>query len=393
MALVGLVAVQGLSCCLFFNPGGQLKSKILRIMRALSGLLLVLAMVIPVVSHAEDAVAPASVVLDGQEFKRDQLERAFFSSVFTKDILNDAVKGKIDFGLGSYVDGGSSLSKYISQNFPWLHPHIFPQTELPKILAINKWVKPVQISFGMPNDMKPLSNQENKQFRLLFSPHDSRTLSDVDLDHSYSELLSDMSSKLGHLSGISVRYFPPQQETTQDFANIRINFLSSENFNRGHYRIGDVSYMVSNSWGGSETIYFRGKMGVVSKIKNGFPFTSGSRNQVEGYILTNEKNEIQMSICNIWDGHSPDLTKALIHECVIRSMGFTGAVRLMNPVPLSFLSSWNDKSEWPEKYRDQIKQPTELSEFDKFMIRTLYNPEIKPGMDYIQVQGILGGGQ
>lgn len=358
-------------------------------MRALSGLLLVLAMVIPVVSHAEDAVAPASVVLDGQEFKRDQLERAFFSSVFTKDILNDAVKGKIDFGLGSYVDGGSSLSKYISQNFPWLNPHIFPQTELPKILAINKWVKPVQISFGMPNDMKPLSNQENKQFRLLFSPHDSRTLSDVDLDHSYSKLLSDMSSKLGHLSGISVRYFPPQQETTQDFANIRINFLSSENFDRDHYRIGDVSYMVSNSWGGGETIYFRGRMGMVSKIKNGFPFTQKSRYQVEGHILTNEKNEIQMSICYIWDGHPQDLIKALIYECVIRSMGFTGPVYPMSPVPVTALSLWNDNEEWPEKYRAEIKQPTELSEFDKFMIQTLYKPEIKPGMDYIQVRNIL----
>lgn len=361
-------------------------------MRVLSGLLLVLAMVIPVVSHAEDAVAPASVVLDGQEFKRDQLERAFFSSVFTKDILND-VRGRIQFNYPDDFDDSVDDflgRKNLSKNYPWLYPHIYI-TDLPKLLAVNKWVRPIRISFGMPKGVNGANNFNygNTSEVEINSFKSSENFSSLEKQMSF------LAQDISELSQIDITYLPHDQETNLIQGNLRINFMSlnenAQNFEMHKYKTRGGGMYVVSSW----TPIYNFRSIEDTYIKNGFVFTDSSNKQVDGYILSNGKNEIEMAICYIWVGHELEMIKSLINECILRSLGFPGFVYpagMKDPVALSYLGPWNDPDTldvFDKSTQGKIKTPMGLSEFDKFMIQTLYRPEIKPGMDYIQVRNIL----
>lgn len=367
-------------------------------MRDLSGLLLVLAMVIPVVSHAEDAVARASVVLDGQEFKRDQLERAFFSSVFTKDILND-VRGRIQFNYPDDFDDSVDDflgRKNLRENFPWLYPHIYIQTP-PRLLSVNKWNQPIRISFGMPNDLERY-NKEGTVYA-VFDLWGSRE-KDVTLFKGSDrfKLLEDQivrfSKDISDQSKIDISYLPRDHETIGRFGNVRINLISLADKNPNINQ-----YIYKTRGGGTISLGFiqsyEYRMLEQQYLKNGFVFTASSKKQVDGYILSNGKNEIEMAVCYIWVGHELEMMKSLINECILRSLGFPGFVYpagMKDPVALSYLGPWNDPDTlnvFDKSTQGKIKTPMGLSEFDKFMIQTLYRPEIKPGMDYIQVRNIL----
>jgi|GEM_PF-2146113 hypothetical protein len=368
-------------------------------MRDLSGLLLVLAMVIPVVSHAEDAVARASVVLDGQEFKRDQLERAFFSSVFTKDILNEPVDGIIQFNYPDDFDDSVDDflgRKNLRENFPWLYPHIYIQTP-PRLLSVNKWNQPIRISFGMPNDLERY-NKEGTVYA-VFDLWGSRE-KDVTLFKGSDrfKLLEDQivrfSKDISDQSKIDISYLPRDHETIGRFGNVRINLISLADKNPNINQ-----YIYKTRGGGTISLGFiqsyEYRMLEQQYLKNGFVFTASSKKQVDGYILSNGKNEIEMAVCYIWVGHELEMMKSLINECILRSLGFPGFVYpagMKDPVALSYLGPWNDPDTlnvFDKSTQGKIKTPMGLSEFDKFMIQTLYRPEIKPGMDYIQVRNIL----
>lgn len=207
--------------------------------------------------------------------------------------------------------------------------------------------------------------------------------------------MSSLAQDISELSQIDTTYLPHDQETNLIQGNLRINLMSlnenAPNFEMHKYKTKGGGMYVVSSW----TPIYNFRSIEDTYIKNGFVFTDSSNKQVDGYILSNGKNEIEMAVCYIWVGHELEMIKSLINECILRSLGFPGFVYpagMKDPVALSYLGPWNDLDAlkvYNKSTQEKVKTPTGLSEFDQFLIQTLYRPEIKPGMDYIQVRNIL----
>lgn len=343
-----------------------------------------------VVTERSSGLWPEEIKLDGQVFKKDQLNQAFLDTVFTKDVLNESEWG---LNLDLLSRPGSLIHFDKAKNlYPWLLPHLYPQEGLPRLLVVNKWTGPVQVILGMPNDLKLAKNDKSASYRFSLNQEDLKEkINKVDIT-PYIEFITDLSKKLGSLASLNINYISNQDEVVGEFSGVHINFvaLPDRDENKSIFKVGlSVTSITSYS---TQPISFRD---VAEKhIKTGFPFTSVSSKQVDGYILSNSKNEIQAAVCYIWIGHEPEMIKALVRECLIRSLGFPGVLRMgfaQRPVPASYLTLWNDPEKWSESYRSQVKHPADVSEFDQYMIRTLYNPAIKPGMDYLEAQKIMLG--
>ncbi|MCM2342981.1 MAG: hypothetical protein NDJ24_00300 [Alphaproteobacteria bacterium] len=349
-----------------------------------------------VVTEHSSGLWPDEITLDGQVFKKDQLNQAFLDAVFIADVLNKRGEQLV---LGIPVEMPRDWILHpetLKVGYPWLYPHVYPQDGLPRTLSANKWVKPVRISFGMPNGLKPYVPNKMLGTDTLFysnvNVEEIERFFDTPVAHDIVNDISEISSVLNDLTGLNVSFKNSDAESADVKGfGIQINFITMDkNLEKYRFKARDLRGFVSAYVG--RFMVFRGD--TEDYIKTGFPFTPVSAKQVDGYILSNSKNEIQAAVCYIWIGHEPEMIKALVRECLIRSLGLPGAMRMnfaQRPVPVSYLTLWNDPEKWSESYRSQVKTPSELSEFDQYMIRTLYNPAIKPGMDYVAAQRILLG--
>ncbi|HEY0901686.1 MAG TPA: hypothetical protein VGD95_06135 [Micavibrio sp.] len=336
---------------------------------------------------------PEEIVLDGVKFNRSDLNGAFAESVFTKDMMNDH-KGRPNLDITQRY---SSLTdpENIKREYPWLYEHIYPSDGLPKLLSVSKWNKPVRITFGMPNDIRPYAKPEDSRNEEFTMEGKGREYMEAyrsgPLIQSLVPSVKNISDQLSKLTGLNISYLAHEQETKENLAEIRVNIQSlSRNKPENHFKM-ERGYDYGLSSYGPNNVPFHGGY-AENAIKTGFVFTATSRQQVDGYILTNAKNEIVMAVCYIWNGHEPDMIKKLVHEYILRSLGLPGGIPIVTgSKPKSYLTYWNDSDVWGEDESQKPPQPEGISEFDQFMIKTLYNPALKPGMDYVEAQKILLG--
>lgn len=357
------------------------------------GLSLVCA-VWPIITKAAEPLLTEEIVLDGQTYSRKQLLLAFLDAVFTKDTLNENERGDLYLSNPGYPDGetGFYSPEYLKEKYPWLYPHIYPDAA-PRLLAINKWTKPIRISLGMPNNLKtfgPYKDGQKREFA-IFSLYPTEKNTEISDSNNYAQLkekISKLSILLEKQTNIDIKIILPNSETIQNYGNVRIVFVDKSHFDDSEFRNPATPHIF-----GVGQFIPRNFRSFEHNIATGFKFASGAKKQVDGYFLTNSKNEIEMAFCYIWHGHEQSTLNALLHECLVRSLGFSGAVavRGYKSAPESILTLWNEPEEWPKKHKDKATPPENLSEFDQFMIRTLYNPALRPGMDYLQAQRILMG--
>lgn len=361
-------------------------------------LLLVMMFSFSAYANKDQQSWPDKLVFDGIEFEPYQIERAFLSSVFSDEILNKANES-LNLGMSSLykAEEGDFLSRRVLKSeYPWLYPHIYPDRGLPKLMAVNKWVHPIRISFGMPNDGQSFLSPDKRssKARAIDSRYSIRSSEDFLESSQFQEIWKGVSANFESLSqstGLDIRFISKEDISKGSWSNVRINFRDDPEENS--YDLEAAGFGEKNfvSMRSLQTTY----------MKTGFKFTSESERQVEGYILSNHKNEIEMAVCYLSKEHSPEMLKNLLSECIIRSLGFPSgfswAIARDTNLPKSYIGFWNDQQKWSgEKsmLRNVIEEleplPT-LSEFDMYLIQTLYNPKIKPGMDYIQVQEILWG--
>lgn len=303
--------------------------------------------------------------------------------------------------------------------YPWLYPHLVPENGLPKPLAVNKWTQPIRIAFGMPNDLKPYEDApENgkRVFKLVyprllegkwtgfhFAINDH--IADIKSYDSFSVVENEIkgfAEAVSPIVGLPVSYIAPDLETKDQYGNIRINLFKDDSL-----KTQSTNRLVSDGAFKRVDRQIPGIYGVKFGINGPPPPSSFSeleamlktpitfkslRRHVEGYFLSNEKNEIQMAVCYIWEGHTIEILRGLIRECLLRSLGFPDPAYPLAGIlseELSMLGNWNGSTGPMPRFPDYLHKPLSLTDADRFFLSFLYSPKIQAGMDYMTVQKII----
>ncbi|TCU21827.1 hypothetical protein EV130_110171 [Rhizobium azibense] len=263
----------------------------------------------------------------------------------------------------------------------WLKPFA-DSAALPRHNAINKWRKSPSVGFDWPQFGESRLSEISAK-RLLERAAEYEKIGRV---------VGAQLDELNAATNLAVTLTPPSspRESTSDFAEIRIVIAST----------GAIQNNIKFARKPSELDERRFELA----IKKGVRFTPKSRSQVEGFVLLNNSNEIELAVCYI----SPEvldtrLLKPLVSECLIRALGLPSLS--LSTVP-SLLGSWNaaldsisktdtldgsdateavGKKDWNAVFREYAVQSEAPDphprRYDVVMLRLLYCPSIKPGFD------------
>lgn len=304
-----------------------------------------------------------------------------------------------------------------NSSYPWLYPHLVPEKGLPKPLAVDKWTQPIKITFGMPNDLEPFEEitKEGKKPHSISGKNGFYRTKEGEWNGVYyalNDLIADIkgykafpvveseikgfSEVVAPVIGLPVSYLSPDEETKENYGNIRINLFKDDTLAAVKWGKGlhpglfkrenrpKPSFTTAWSGVGQPRPYDFPELERLLNTRTSF---NNSLHHVEGYFLSNENNEIQMAVCYIWEGHQPDVLRGLIRECLLRSLGFPGVTNRHSEHG-SLLKGWNGSTPWPE-YVDYLQKPFALFDNDQSLLELLYSKEIQAGMDYLTLRNVL----
>ena len=326
-------------------------------------------------AQINEASIPDEIKLYEKTLTKDQVINSLLRVAIPQKRLNDSI----------IVNKKTSDSEYQKQ-YPWLAPHIYPIEGIPKDLVITKRVKPIKISFGLPPKLP--KEEISKKINPVAVKEQSQKIIP---DQNILDGLTDFSKEISELTKLPTTILLPDKENlknSENFGNLRIVYVEKDHFRDSLYR--NPANLIEYRTGAFSRLFLDGIIRE-SFIKTGFKFSDHpkAKNQVHGFYLANEKNEIEMSFCFIWDGHEYEMERALIQECIVRSLGFPNLGGGGNPD--SLIGPWNNFEAWnQEKHKETMKTPPNgLLDGDKYLISLLYNPSLKAGTDYIAASNIF----
>lgn len=342
---------------------------------------------------AEDKVKPISLPLrytfDGRQYKQSQLIVDFIQSAYSRSMwFDDPLNRQVGFLTPAWY---SREKNPMLNNYPeWLVEYVLREKGHPAFDAINRWPGEITIGIGWPppskvkEDTKGFSDRARKQ-----------------IEHITGQLQS--------ASGRSVTYIPPVSETETNFARIRIIDGGTDKFfhdNKFKIRRDEQPPIPVPIAGTPSQPFDVGKHGFMPRLEGLFRdavrFTPFSRSQVEGYFVSDNKNNLSFSVCYIWPHHKDDLFNALITECLMRAMGLPEMPMSKN---ISAIGNWNTahdphskrfvldqgkanyasmfkkEDQSPALFQHDLTQhaPQDLTEYDNAMISLLYCDALSPG--------------
>lgn len=321
------------------------------------------------------------------------------------------------------------------KKYPWLAEYLYRQKGVPDYAVINKWIKPIRISFGYPNNLKlyalpdvpaallksyknyqrfpvpPLGafltdrNVEAESWHIQFyreSPGAAKIIRST-YEAAEKEVMRH-TGLLSDLAKLPVTYVTQEKDDKESPAEIRIILVKSsqsetcgkdnwktmfkhrvppDSFNRDFVRVctsveGDPLAIYTHSFRDDFEQYLTTRV----------VFTAGSEHQVDGYLLPAADNSIGMAFCFINAFHPPEIVQALVRECLVRAMGLPESSDTRSPhYNHGITSLWNDPlTKSQRENRSLYKAPPEITELDQHLLRTLYHPAIKPGMTALELR-------
>lgn len=407
------------------------------------------------VAHADQgsgeptALIPTEAKLNGKTYNRKQLiehfRRVVFSSTIASTLLPphenlQEVQAQIAAQQPTtyQLDGGRVTVEppeppwdilydptIFKRKYPWLYEYLYRDEGVPRYAAINKWTKPVRVSLGFPNDLKPLyipetpkqdGAQDVARFRqqqaaylqewtVMAAAHNSRlspsekVIENIkDAEEAVVAEVKQHLPLLSELTGLPFSYLPHDKEALPtDVAELRLILVNKTDDACGpgwktpfKRRVVPDPALRGKWWKCSSTsamtvpgtphvlnAYFREDF--ERYLTTAVLFTPEASQQVDGYLLPEADNSIGMSFCFITIDHAPETLKGLTRECLLRSLGLTGAL-WENATAL--LGHWNDPEQLLTlRERKRIPSvPPQVTEMDRFLVETLYRPEVVPGM-------------
>lgn len=256
--------------------------------------------------------------------------------------------------------------KKIKELYPWLYPYLYEAVPASNSLNIHKWNKPIRISFGYPNKFQPFSYKNTMAKNSIWTGSGETDFSEQ--IKIAEEQFSRMIPQLEPLTGLPIAYIPLERDDKNDPAELRIVFIN--NIGAGDKQFKEIPVELSGSGIGITTAR------IERMIPSYISFTPEGDHQVDGYYISNKDSEIGMAFCKIWIGHEPKLMGKLIRECLVRSLGLPG---LTGTGYNSLLGDWNNQESLKNINKKYIPDMDayELSDLDRLMISSLYDPKIK----------------
>jgi hypothetical protein len=345
---------------------------------------------------------PVEMFFDGKKIRKDALFDYFYNAAFSArvpDHLSPMPKYGYDFG------------GMLGEKYPALYPLTFHAAGVPEFMAINKWAGPVEVTFGHSRDafagfavdqsddtlngiggIKTFVQQASAQINQIAATIKAHTGVDISLaeknisTQNAGRIHIVFSNEIPRLCSADHDRPCKEGKGERDFLQKRRPYVEVE---YGTV-IKDPAFPSDASNNARK-----------SKLwDNIFPyavtFTPENMKQVDGYFVTNDKNEIQLSVCYLpMHPAYGDRFIGLLNECLMRSMGLPGAIREMVTEfdPPSVLSYWGDDQQWSPRllinsHSDTIARQN-ISSLDWFLLETLYHPSVHAGMTVKQVYNLF----
>ena len=289
---------------------------------------------------------------------------------------------------------------------PSLLEYVFRKNGRPKFDSLSRWEQDISIGVGVP-----FSN--------------TRAV-DKAFFETVKEALPFLAAMKEH-TGRNVKLLAPNEESADAFAKIRIipldHFPIQNKFKRIFQGRQPLPFPVNRGEEKSDLNAFDKIDTLEQFFTDAIRFTPRTRAQVDGYYLTNKDNEIELAVCYVWMGHSDQVKRALIKECVLRSMGMPEQTIFYQR---SSLSPWNKAYDpysllpvldperakpdarimidsarvegsdvlksphydeiFPAKLDNKSDLPTEmLTDFERVMLRLLYCKDLSAGLSRYEV--------
>lgn len=341
---------------------------------------------------------PAPITIGGQSYMPNQLIRDFSRIAISKHSwLDDAGQdGELTPVSDSYTDLKTyPLAEYLLRNNGY-----------PRLQAINRWEKEITIGIGWP-----------KQEMLVAGTADATRITMPGLDPwgreykeaypLFQEQIEALIPTIKHITGLPVTYISPEDEN--DVVKLGRG-VSWEHVARIR--------VVPTELTATRTAFPMHGNTIEKRFLAGVAFTPFEFGQVDGYILPNADNTIGFAACRINPRFDAVLVKALITECLARSLGLPNLSGLNNSAALghwakaldayidsqvkkqtkgkdnngtavmNVIRRLGEASTFPVT-NDTQGLETGFSDYDKWMISVLYCSEIKTGMNIYQVERVL----
>ena len=323
--------------------------------------------------------------IDGKQYLKDQLAMEFIQSAYPRSMWSDDLLNR---GVGFLTPSWYSRKSHPTLNFypDWLVEYALREKGRPVFDGLNRWQGDITIGVGFPPPSKVHEKTEGFAARA-------------------TDQILRIQKDLQSATGRRVTYIPPDDETPANFARIRIidgdleSFFRENKFKLYRAKMGPIATPLQTN---QCTEYDFGKYNFMQYLEGLFQdavrFTSLARAQVEGYFVTDNKNNIEFAACYIWPHHETKMLNALINECLVRAMGLPEQPLRQDT---ALIGNWNlahdghskryvldgDKKNMrasKEKYRPfpnalTTNAPQELTAYDKTILGLLYCNKLSAG--------------
>lgn len=337
------------------------------------------------------------IELDGRTYRKSQLVNYFLASAFSSVLWNDDTGTDKDEFMELFLD---RLSKpvpdprqFAHSHYPWLDKYIF-RKEFPSTGVLHKWNQPrLAIGIGWP----PYNLAGIKAYTSEFHEFSNNEKLNDEADAKLRSILNELIPQISKASGIEIqlRTKTDAEELTPQFAQIRI-IPTTRAFDSWFKMTRFISPVVGGWDSPSKREY---------RLWGAVPFTPYKRSQVYGYLLPRGDNQLDMAVCKVEPSLGRELLRALLAECLVRVLGLPETIEENEG---SLLGNWNKaydpisklpaldgvKESGIEHQEDFLdKKPpgtlngfafSGLTEFDSQMLKLMYCPSIRSGMDKYQ---------
>ncbi|HEX2752712.1 MAG TPA: hypothetical protein VHP34_06340 [Alphaproteobacteria bacterium] len=291
---------------------------------------------------------------------------------------------------------GDKEKRYLLQIAPeWISALLeFTEIYMPPLGILHKWPGDITVGVSWPL-YDSMTDYDDAKYKIMA---DNRSRFSRMTDVQYGKIrniVEPLLPEMRQLTGRNVTFVPKgdPREKTAEFARLRIVLTTySYHLKRPRLGLGNMhSHTVEDYQG-----YFTSAVN----------FTPDSRAQVDGFFLTDDKDDIRFAVCYVNPDVGEVLLKALIQECLVRAMGLPEFQGIEEG---SILANWNSDFEppsdfaqdfnkefmpryvkglphakgnpFPVEFVDERKIPKGLSDYDRGLLRALYCDALQSGMD------------
>lgn len=368
---------------------------------------------------ADASVLPDHLVMKEFSFDRETILYAFLSTVFGYPKQTPySFLPSAPWGLEERYGALSTVQGY-KDRYPWLYEYVYREKGMPAYWGLNKWAKPITISLGFPFGLKPAAGTPDDN-AIIF---EETVVEPTDEARKIAE--EEIKAAMPFLSentGLNISYLPPEKETEENIASLRIVFSKPDQHEwESKYRRGEgdpFSMTLVRMERLPKPTRFRKDI-EQRYLHTAIHFTPKQKHHVGGFYLPEADNSIGMAFCFVVQDHPPAMLKSMIRECLVRAMGLPESVTNWHN---TLLGPWNEVDKdnrifaqpFSEDYppydplaefhkaleveqpkfvrdprKDAVKPPVAYSDFEKTMLRALYHPSVRRGMSRQDLMRLL----